>query len=41
MEEVVDKLNKMEVRDIERENQRISREKERNAKRYGSSLRAV
>ena len=41
MEEVVDKLNKMEVRDLERENRRINHEKEKTAKRYSSSLKTI
>ena len=41
MEDVVERIHKMELRDTERENKRLSREKDRSAKRYNSSMKAI
>ena len=41
MQEVVEKIQKMETRETERENKRVSREKEKSAKRYSSSMKVI
>lgn len=41
MEEVVDKVARMEVRDLERETRRANLEREKSAKRFNSSMKAV
>jgi capsule polysaccharide export protein KpsE/RkpR len=41
MEEVVDKVARMETRDLERENRRITHEKEQAARRYNASVKSV
>jgi hypothetical protein len=41
MEEVVEKVARMEVRDLEREARRAHFEREKSAKRFNSSMKAV
>lgn len=41
MEEVVEKVARMESRDIQRENRRIAHEKEQNARRYNASAKSI
>jgi hypothetical protein len=41
MEQVVDKISQLEMREMERENKRLSREKNKSVKRYNSSMKAM
>ena len=41
MEQVVDKIQKMEVRDLERDKERLSRQKDKSTKKYNSSMKNI
>ena len=41
MSQVVDKIQQMEVRDLEREKKRLSREKDKSARKYNSSMKTI
>ena len=41
METVVEKLNQMELREEQKERERITRSRDRSAKRYNSSMKAI
>ena len=41
MSQVVDKIQQMEVRDLERDKKRLSREKDKSARKYNSSMKAI
>ena len=41
MEQMVDKVSQLEMREMERENKRLSREKNKSVKRYNSSMKAM
>lgn len=41
MELVVEKVSQLEVRDLERDKKRMSREREKSTRRYNSSMKAI
>ena len=41
MSQVVDKIQQMEVRDLEREKKRLSREKDKSVRKYNSSMKTI
>jgi hypothetical protein len=41
LQEVVEKVNKMELRDVERENRRLSHEKEKVARKFNGSMKTI